>query len=224
MKTLFFFLFTVFILVFSVFGSEKQRKGEGMYIEPVDVIETSDPVKIAKTLRVDIPDVMSIEKRNLVYAKLTDEEKITFDMFYILDVNKYKMNVNNPEVNKINLVSIFIRISESKILERTIEDSEAEINLALTSSGYETPVTPNKSYFSIIRGWAKKLTMYYLIIQSGIKNESTAEKEFLEIGKGVKEELKRLTEGKLKLTLSKDSFVIKTPKKTCDWNQYEKLG
>ena len=39
----------------------------------------------------------------------------------------------------------------------------------------------SKLAFSIIRGWAKKLTMYYLIIQSGIKNESTAEKEFLEI-------------------------------------------
>lgn len=221
---LFLLLFTVFIPVFGVMGSEKQAKGEGMYIQPIDILETNDPFKIGKSLRLDIPDGMTIEKRNTIYQQLSDEEKVTFDKFYILDINKYKGNTDNSNADKIALINIFLRISNNKILDRIIEDSEAEINLALTSSGHITPVTIDKPYFDIIRNWSKKLTMYYLIIQSGIKNESTAEKEFLEIGKGVKEELKRLTEGKLKLALSNDSLVIKTPAKTCDWSKYEKLG
>jgi len=226
MKKLFLFLllFTVFIPVFGVAGNEKQAKGESMYIQPIDILEMAEPVKIAKTLRVDVPDTMKIEERNSIYEKLSNEEKTLFDKFYILDINRYKLNVNNSEANKIALVTIFFKTSENKILDRIIEDSEAEINLALTSSGYITPVSVEKPYFNIVRNWTKKLTMYYLILGSGIKNESTAEKEFLEIGKGVKQELEKLTQGKLKLALSNDSLVIKTPQKTCDWSKYEKLG
>jgi len=196
-----------------------------MYCTAKDILEiSSDPVKIAKNLRVDVPDVMSIEDRNNFIAKIDDTKKTLFNKFYILDVNKYKLNNKNSDTDKISLVELFIEVSGKKSLEKHIQGAVNDIDVALSTGGYETPIESDSKNYSVVSDWAINLTLYRILINSGVKNESEADKQFIDYCKEIKTTLKLIAEGKYKLPYETDGeIVIKTTPKIFDKMAYDRI-
>jgi len=191
------------------------------YCKPEDIFELKDSMTIARWIRLGIPDFISFEKRTGIIAVLSDDEKVVFEKAYSIDFSgEYRLSeeINDNEKNVI--VNIFTRIYGSRVIEATIEDVTAEIEMSLTTGGYVVPVPENALYFNLVKRICKYLTLYTLLVNGGAL-EVEGDKQFIEMCERMKEELTKIAEGKMKLPLKGVNQVfIKSPGKIADWEKY----
>jgi len=191
------------------------------YCKSEDIFELKDSMTIARWIRLGIPDFISFEKRTGIIAVLSDDEKVVFEKAYSIDFSgEYRLSeeINDNEKNVI--VNIFTRIYGSRVIEATIEDVTAEIEMSLTTGGYVVPVPENALYFSLVKRICKYLTLYTLLVNGGAL-EVEGDKQFIEMCERMKEELTKIAEGKMKLPLKGVNQVfVKSPGKIADWEKY----
>lgn len=222
MKKLILFAMLLFVILLVANAEQNYIKGDSMYCSTLDVMKMKDPLTVANWVKLTIPDCLTNERYTQVFNKLDGEQKTVFQSIYKVDYNsKYNRDVNIDFEGKLFLFNIFSNIYGNYVLEETIKDIDAEINLVLASGGYSVPLKNTSKAYPIITRWSKYLTLYYIMLNGGVLDVE-ADQKFQDMCKTIQEELKLIAKGEFKLPLDdiKSIPVISESKIVENWSCY----
>ena len=193
-----------------------------MYCTLEDLYNIKSSLDLAKIIKLDIPDYITVEKYTGILNLLEDEEREIFESIYKLDITgDYKWNIDIAKEKRDALVNIYMKIDGRNTIEAVITDVSSEIDLSLASGGYSIPVTQEKFYYSLLNNICKSLVVYKLMILNGVLNVD-GDKQFIKMCEDLYERLKLIASGELKLpTYQKNNVEIMTPNKIVkNWSEY----
>jgi len=197
--------------------------GNKMYCTVENLYEIKSSLDLAKIIRLDIPNYITIEKYIGILHLLTNEdERAVFESVYEEQgTGDYKWNINTAKEKRDTLVNIYMKIDGRNIIEATIVDVSSELDLSLASGGYPTPVSKDKPYHKLINNYCKSLVIYKLMILNGVLDVE-GDKQFIKMCEDIYERLKLIAKGEMKLPSNKtDKVIVKSPKKIIEkWSGY----
>ena len=192
-----------------------------MYCTANDILKMKDALVIAKWIRLPLPEILTDTQYNVIYNQLSTEHQDIFSSAYELKGTDYLIRSDLDYDIKIGLVEIYLILTGVNFIEQTIMDVDAEINLYLTSGGYQVPIALDNVNYPLVKRYSKYLSLYNLMLLGGVTDKK-ADIKFIEACEKMKKELEKIAEGKMKLPSSLNAvsgIAIKSEQKITTWEE-----